>query len=125
MSAMVQDLKAVGQEVSEEEQVLNVIRALPNDNEHWKSFKVFMTHSEHTKTFEAISKHLEMEEERLKLYLPPSVAFVVKGLGPKGRNHTMVRNLRMTPVLFRTLAPMLVLPRSIRLRATELRIWHV
>ena len=36
---MVQDLKAVGQEVSEEEQVLNVIRALPNDNEHWKNLK--------------------------------------------------------------------------------------
>jgi len=62
-----------------------VIRALPNDNEHWKSFKVFMAHSEHIKTFEAISKHLEMEEERLKLYAPPSMAFVAKGLGPKHR----------------------------------------
>ena len=74
MSAMVQDLKAAGQEVSEEEHILNVIRALPNDNEHWKSFKIFMTHSGHMKTFEAISEHLEKEEERLKLYAPPSVA---------------------------------------------------
>ena len=62
-----------------------MIRALPNDNEHWKSFKVFMAHSEHINTFEAISKHLEMEEERLKLYAPPSVTFVAKGLGPRGR----------------------------------------
>jgi len=62
-----------------------VIRALPNDNEHWKSFKVFMTHNEHIKTFEVISKHLEIQEERLKLYAPYSVAFVTKGLGPKGR----------------------------------------
>jgi len=85
MSAMVRDLKAAGQEVSEEEQVLNVIKALPNDNEYWKSFKVFMTHNEHVKTFEAISKHLEMGEEHLKLYAPPSVAFIAKGLGPKGR----------------------------------------
>jgi len=59
--------------------------ALPNDDEHWKSFKVFMTHSEHIKTFETISKHLKMEEEHLKLYVPPSVAFVAKGSGPKGR----------------------------------------
>ena len=63
MSAMVRDLKAAGQEVSEQEQVLNMIRALPNDNEHWKSFKVFMAHSEHINTFEEISKHLVMEEE--------------------------------------------------------------
>ena len=125
MSAMLRDLKAAGQEVYEEEHVLNVIRALPNDNEHWKSFKVFMTHSERIKTFEAISKHLEMEEERLKLYVPPSVAFVAKGSGPRAGNLTMVRNLRRAPVLLKTLASMLVLPRSIRLRATELRIWHV
>jgi len=58
MSAMVRDLKVTGQEVFEEE-VLNVIRALPNDNEYWKSFKVIMTHSENIKTLEAIPKHLE------------------------------------------------------------------
>jgi len=44
-----------------------------------------MTHSEHIKTVEAISKHVKMEEKCLKLYAPPSVAFVAKGLGPKGR----------------------------------------
>ena len=62
-----------------------MIMAFPNDNEYWKSLKVIMTHSEHIKTFEEISKHLEMEEEHLKLYAPLSVAFVAKGLGPKGR----------------------------------------
>jgi len=61
-TAMVRDLKPAGQEVFEEEQVLHVIRALPNDNEHWKSFKVIITHNEHIKTFEAISKHFEMEK---------------------------------------------------------------
>jgi len=44
-----------------------------------------MTHSEHIKTFAAISKHLKMEEECLKLYAPPSVASVAKESGPKGR----------------------------------------
>ena len=122
MTAMVRDLKAAGQEVSKEEHVLNVIRALPNDNEHWKSFKVFMTHGEHIKTFEAISKYLKMEEEHLKLCAPPSLAFVAKGLGLGERNLTIVRNLRRAPVLLKTLALMVVLPRAIRLKATELRI---
>ena len=62
-----------------------MIRALPHDNEHWKSFKVIMTHSENIKTFEEISKHLEMKEERIKIYAPPSVAFVAKGSGPRGK----------------------------------------
>ena len=37
------------------------------------------------KTFEAISEHLKKEEERLKLYAPPSVALIAKGSDPKGR----------------------------------------
>lgn len=44
-----------------------------------------MAHSEHINTFEAIFKHFEMEEEHLKVYAPSSMAFVAKGLGPKGR----------------------------------------
>jgi len=39
MNAMVRDLKATGQELSKDEQVLNVIRPLSNDNEHWKVLK--------------------------------------------------------------------------------------
>jgi len=68
MSAMVRDLKAIGQEVSEEEYVLNVIRVLH------KSFKVIMTHSEHIMTF---------EQSLRKIYAPPSMAFVIKGLSPE------------------------------------------
>jgi len=85
MSTMVRDLKTIGQEVSEEEQVLNVTRALPNENEHWKSFKVIMTHSEYIKAFEVISKHLEKEEGHIKVCAPPSVAFIANGSGPRGR----------------------------------------
>jgi len=54
MSAMVRDLKAAEQEVSKEKHVLNVIKALSNDNEYWKSFKLIMTHNKHIKT---ISKY--------------------------------------------------------------------
>jgi len=81
-----------------------------------------MTCSEKIKTFEVISKHLEIEQERIKMYAPLSVAFIAKGRGPGSRDHTMVRSPRRVPILLRTLAPMVVLPRSIRLRAMELRI---
>ena len=62
---------------------------------------MFVTHSEHIKTFEAISKHLEMEEECLKLYAPPSVAFVAKGSGPKGEKPYHGKKPRRAPVLLR------------------------
>ena len=64
MSAMICDLKAAGQEIFEEEQVLNVIRALPSQPEHWKHVKLVMTYSEHMKTFAENQSHLKMEDER-------------------------------------------------------------
>ena len=62
MGGIVRNLKASGQDVPEKEQVLNVIRALP-DNEHWRNFSLIMVHDENIKTFEVISKHLKMEDE--------------------------------------------------------------
>jgi len=44
-----------------------------------------MTHNENIKTFEAISKHLEMEEDHIHIYAPPNVAFITKGCGPRGK----------------------------------------
>jgi len=35
------------------------------------------------KTFEAISKHLKIEKERIMIYAPPSVAIVAKVSGPR------------------------------------------
>ena len=62
-----------------------MIRAPPHDSEHWKSFKVIITYSENVKTFEAISKNLKMEKECIKINAPPSVAFIAKGPGPRGK----------------------------------------
>lgn len=42
--------------------------------------KLFMTHSENIKNFDDISRHLELEAERMDV-TPPSVAYVAKG-GP-------------------------------------------
>ena len=56
-----------------------------------------MAHSEHINIFKAISKHLEMEEERLKLYTLPSLAFISKGSGPKGRKPYRVNKPKKEP----------------------------
>ena len=45
---------------------MNVIQALL-DTEHWENFIFVMAHNENIKTFEAISNHLQMEDEHLKL----------------------------------------------------------
>ena len=43
-----------------------------------------MTHNESIKTFADITKHLELEDERLKACVPPSVALVARVDRPKG-----------------------------------------
>jgi len=45
-----------------------------------------------------------------------------KDQGPGAGSLTVARNPRRVPILLRTFTPMVVLPRSIRLRAMELRI---
>jgi len=80
---VVRDLKAAGQNILEDEQALNVIRALP-DTELWWNFLQVMAHNENIKTFDAISKHLQMEDEHKSLALP-NVALVAKGSKPKGK----------------------------------------
>ena len=65
MSGMIRDLEATGQHIPVEEQALNVIQALP-DADLWWSFSLVMAYNDNIKTFEAISKHLEMEDERQK-----------------------------------------------------------
>jgi len=69
MCAMARDLKAVGQNISEEEQVLNGIRALP-DTQYWDHFKLVMAHNGNIKPFETIFKHLKIEQECLKSFYP-------------------------------------------------------
>jgi len=102
-----------------------VTRALPNENEHLKSFKVIITHSKHIKTFKAISKHLEMEEERVKIYAPPSVAFVAKRSGPRGKKPYCGKKPKKGPRPSQNSRSNGGTAKNISLRATELRIRHV
>ena len=60
MSAMVHDLKIAGKDIYEVEQVLNVIRAILDEPEHWDNAKLVLICSDHLKTFSKIQSHLEM-----------------------------------------------------------------
>ena len=65
------DLMAVGKDISEGEQVLNVIQALSNKPEHLIHVKTVLTPIDHLKTFAKIQGHVEMEEEHMKMFSPP------------------------------------------------------
>ena len=68
-----------------------MIRALPDKPEHWNQVKTVLTHIDHLKTFAEIQSHLEMEEERMKMFGPPNVALVAKGNRPKGNKNSRGR----------------------------------
>ena len=84
LSGIVRDLRSAGQDIPEDEQAQNVIRALP-DTKLWQNFLQVMAYNKNIKTFDAISKHLEMEDERQKSLAPPNVALVAKESKPKGK----------------------------------------
>ena len=50
MNGIIHGFKAAGKEISKGEQVLNVIRVLPVESEHWNHVNTVLTHSEHIKT---------------------------------------------------------------------------
>jgi len=77
--------------------------------------KVIVAHLDNIQTFEAISKHLEMEEDYMKAYAPPN------GVGPGTIGLTVARSPRRVLTFLRTLKLKVVLVKSIRLRAQE--IW--
>ena len=63
MSALICDLKATGNNLSDEQQVTTMIRSLPEPT--WGQMKLVLAHSENIKTFVDISHHLELEAERM------------------------------------------------------------
>lgn len=70
MSAMIHDLNAAGNILTEEQQIQAVLRALPKS---WDTMKLTMTHNESITTFAQLSRHLELEEERQGFQVEPSV----------------------------------------------------
>ena len=107
---MVHDLKTVRQEIFEEEQVLNVIRVLPTQPEHWKNVKLVMTHSEHMKTFVEIQSHLKIEKERLRTVSSSSGLLLVNGIDEETIRAIAVGNIKRCLTLFKGLDLKLVFP---------------
>ena len=94
---MLRDLKAAGVHIFEREQRTNVFRALPTRDEKWKPFITMMTHNESIKTFADITKHLELEDERLKACAPPPVALVARVDRPKGNKFKRGKKKNLHP----------------------------
>ncbi|KAK0574754.1 hypothetical protein LWI29_028537 [Acer saccharum] len=63
MSNMIRELKFAGHSLTYEQQIQAVIRSLPNS---WENMKINMTHNDNIKTFDDISRHVELEDECLK-----------------------------------------------------------
>ncbi|KAK0583239.1 hypothetical protein LWI29_034969 [Acer saccharum] len=63
MSNMIRELKSAGHTLTDEQQIQAVIRSLPNS---WENMKINMTHNDNIKTFDDISRHVELEDERLE-----------------------------------------------------------
>ena len=84
MGGIIHDLKAIGNDFSEGEQVLNVIRTLLDKPEHWNHVKVVLTLADHLKTFTEIQSQPKMEEECIKMFGTPNLALVTKRNRPRG-----------------------------------------
>ena len=79
MSSMIRELKAAGHPRSEEQQIQEEIRSLPPS---WEPMVISMTHSEIIKTFDDLSRFLELEAEYLEAATPskdsnPGSAYMV------------------------------------------------
>ena len=66
MFALIHDLKAAGNNLSDEQQVTVMIRSLPEPT--WGHMKFVLTHSENIKTFANIYRHLKLEAERMGVH---------------------------------------------------------
>ena len=89
MSNMIRELKSAGHTLTDEQQIQAVIRSLPNS---WENIKINMTHNDNIKTFDDISRHVELEDERLEaakasgqLYMAESSKRKTKGFMRKGK----------------------------------------
>ncbi|KAK4421477.1 hypothetical protein Salat_2098300 [Sesamum alatum] len=59
---MIRELQNAGTELSDEQQVLAVLRSLPEQT--WGHVKMVLTHNEQIKTFESVANHLKLEADR-------------------------------------------------------------
>ncbi|KAL0322196.1 UNVERIFIED_CONTAM: hypothetical protein Scaly_2516000 [Sesamum calycinum] len=74
MKDMIRELQNAGCELSDEQQVLVVLRSLPE--QAWGHVKLVLTHNEQIKTFDSVASHLKVEADRRESERAQQVAFV-------------------------------------------------
>ena len=62
MSNMITKLRAVGHDMTNEQQVQAVNHSLPS---HWEHIRINLTHNDNFKTFDDVARHVELKEDRL------------------------------------------------------------
>ena len=72
---MISKLKAVGHEMTDEQQVQAVIYSLLSS---WEHMCVNLTHNDNIKTFDDVAHHVELEEDRLLTEKPVQEAFMTE-----------------------------------------------
>jgi len=73
MSNMISELRGVGHEMTNEQQVQAVIRSLPSN---WEHMYVNLTHNDNIKTFNDVARHVKREEDWLHNKKPVNKAFI-------------------------------------------------
>ena len=75
MSNMINELRAVGHEMTDKQQVQVVIHSLPSS---WEHMRVNLTHNDNIKTFDDVARHVELEKDRLLTEKPVQKAFMTE-----------------------------------------------
>ena len=73
MSNTINELRAAGNEMTNEQQVQDVIYFLPSN---WQHMPVNLTHNNNIKTFDDVALHVELEEDHLLAEKPIHEAFM-------------------------------------------------
>ncbi|KAL0378716.1 UNVERIFIED_CONTAM: hypothetical protein Sradi_3177100 [Sesamum radiatum] len=74
MKDMIRELQNAGCELSDEQQVLAVLRSLPEPT--WGHVKLVLTHNEQIKTFDSVASHLKLEADRRESERAQQTAFI-------------------------------------------------
>ena len=87
MSNMISELKAVVNDMTDEQQVQVVIHSLPS---HWEHMHVNLTYNDNIKTFDDVARHIKLEEDQFLVEKPVQEAFMIenksRGAQDSGRN---------------------------------------
>ena len=82
MSNLIVELKDAGHVLTDEQQIQAVICSLPHT---WDNMKMHLTHNEGIKTLSDVSRHLELEEERLEAAKPSTEVYLAGSSSQGGR----------------------------------------